>query len=217
MGEIEGLDPRKPQRRPVLGEGRDRIGAGQKGAARALIDGPRSRCRHMNGRVRVGQPAQVGTQHIIPLLRRQVAEEGRVRIGEHRAQSMQEPVHLRPPAQEHAAQHQTAHPVRMRLRIGQRQRRTPGPTKQQPPLDPEVSAQRLDIGHQVRRRVLRQAAERAGTPGTPLIEDHHAPKARVEEAAVHGARARARAAVQEQHRLTARGAHLLPIHDVAAR
>ena len=38
----------------------------------------------------------------------------------------------------------------------------------------------------------------------------------VEEAAVHRAGARAGPAMQEQHRLAARVAHLLPIHDVPA-
>ena len=65
--------------------------------------------------------------------------------------------------------------------------------------------------------VVLQAAERARPPGAALVEDHDAPEIRIEEAAMHRAGAGARPAVQEQHRPAARIAHLLPVHDVAAR
>jgi len=77
-------------------------------------------------------------------------------------------------------------------------------------------AQHLDIGHEVRRRVLRQTAQRTRPPGAALIEDHHAPEARIEEPAVHGTRSGAGSAMKEQHRLSAGRAHLLPIHDMTA-
>ena len=78
-----------------------------------------------------------------------------------------------------------------------------------------MAAQRLDVGDQVLRGVVLQAAERARPPGAALVEDDDAPEVRVEEAAMHRAGAGARAAVQEQHRPAARIAHLLPVHDVA--
>ena len=105
----------------------------------------------------------------------------------------------------------------MRLRIGQRQGAAPGAAEQQPALDAEEAPQRLDVGDQVRGGVVAQLAQRAGAAGAALVEDHHAPMAGVEEAAMHRAGPGARAAVQKQRRLAARVAHLLPVHDMAAR
>jgi hypothetical protein len=65
--------------------------------------------------------------------------------------------------------------------------------------------------------VLREAAERARAASAALVEDDQAPEGRVEEASMHRTRARARAAMQEQHRHAARVADLLPVHHVPCR
>ena len=161
--------------------------------------------------------AQVAAQQVAALGLRQEAGELRMRVGEHRAQPVEEPVDLAGPAEEHAAQHAAGHPVRIGLGVGQRQRRAPGAAEQQPAVDAEMPAQPLDVLDQVVGGVVGQAAERARPPGAALVEDHHAPEVGVEEAPVHRARAGARAAMQEQHRPAARIADLLPVHDMAGR
>jgi len=80
-----------------------------------------------------------------------------------------------------------------------------------------MPAQDFDVVDKIGSGVLQQAAERSGAPGTALVEDHHSPELGVEEAPVHRAGARTRAAVEEQDRLAAWVADLLPIHDVAPR
>ena len=74
---------------------------------------------------------------------------------------MQEPVHLGAPAEEHAAQHAAGHALRVRLRVGERQRGAPGAAEQQPAVDAQMRAQHLDIGDQVGGGVGLQPAERA--------------------------------------------------------
>ena len=217
VGEIMRLDPRQAQRRAVLREGSHRVRARQQGAARSLIDRPGARRLHVDGRVGIGQPAQIGAQQIAALRLGDVAGEGRVHFGEDRGQPMHEPFHLRLAAQEHATQHRAAHPARMRLGIGQRQGGAPRTAEQHPGIDVQVPAQRFDVVHQIRRRVAGQAAERAGSAGAALVEDDHAPERRIEEAAMHDASPGAGAAMQEQHRPAARIAHLLPVHDMPGR
>ena len=79
-----------------------------------------------------------------------------------------------------------------------------------------MAAQLLYVLDQVGRGVVHQAAQRARASGAALVEDHDAPERRVEEAAMHSPCPGAWAAMQEQHGLSARVAHLLPIHDMPA-
>lgn len=78
-----------------------------------------------------------------------------------------------------------------------------------------MAPERLDIGHEVLRRIVGQIAVWGRAPAAALVEDDDAVEARVEEAAVRRRSARTRAAMQEQHRLAARIAGLLPMHDMA--
>jgi len=145
--EVVRLDPRQAQRSAVLREACHRVRARQQGAATAFVLAPGPRRRQVHQRVGVAEPPQVGPQDVAPLLRRQVLDEGCPGIGEDAAKAGQEPLHLRPAAEEDAAQHAARHPLRMRLGIGEREGRAPGPAKQQPALDAERSPQRLDIRH----------------------------------------------------------------------
>src|SRR3546814_16082947 len=87
-------------------------------------------------------------------------------------------------AEEDAAQHQGAHPLGMRLRIGKRQGRAPGAAEHVPAHDAQVVAQALHVGDQQRRGVVGELAERCRAAGAALVEDDDAIMARVEEAAV---------------------------------
>ena len=95
------------------------------------------------------------------LVFRQEPDEGRMRVGEHRGQAVQEPLHLDRAPEEHAAQHAADDALRVGLCVGQRQRRSPRAAEQQQAFQPEMAAQHLDVGHQVLGGVLLQAAERA--------------------------------------------------------
>ena len=75
-----------------------------------------------------------------------------------------------------------------------------------------MAAQRLDIRDEMGRGVVVEAAERTGPSGTALVEQHDPPEARIEEPAMHGARAGARTTMEEQRRQPAGVARLLPIH-----
>ena len=75
----------------------------------------------------------------------------------------------------------------------------------------------LDVGDQILRGVVLQAAERARPSRTALVEDDHPPELGIEEAAMHRAGAGAGTTVQEQHRPATRIADLLPVHDVVGR
>ena len=88
----------------------------------------------------------------------------------------------------------------MGLSIGQRQRGTPGAAEQQPALDAEVPAQRLDVGHQVLGGVLLEPAERPRSAGAALVEYDHSPEFRVEEPAMHRTGAGTRPAMEKQRR-----------------
>ncbi len=79
-----------------------------------------------------------------------------------------------------------------------------------------MASQDLDVRDKVRGGVVVQSSERPRTAGAALIEDNNAPEVRVEEAAVHRARAGTRAAMQEQHRAAVRVAGLLPVHHMSA-
>src|SRR5512132_1756498 len=95
--------------------------------------------------------------------------------------------------------------------IGQRERRSPRAAEQYPLLHVEVTTQRFDVGDQQRSGVVGERAVRRRASAAALIEDDDAVVAWVEEPAVRGGCPRTRAAVQEQHRHTARVAGLLPV------
>ena len=126
-----------------------------------------------------------------------------------------EPFELPPPDQEDAAQHQFGHPARMRLRIRQRQRRTPAATEDLPAFDVQELPQRLDIRDKVPRGVVDQVGVRRRPPCPALVEKYDAVARRIMEAAHARAAARAGAAVEDDHRLAGRVAALLVMNPVS--
>ena len=212
--EVVRLDPGQPERRPVAREIRHRTADRQKGRAGALVAGPGARRRHMHRRVGIQQPGQVGAQQVAALRFRHMAGEGGMGIGKHRPQPVEEPVELQRAAEEDATQHHAGDPLRMRLRVRQRQGRTPGAAEQHPALDVERGPQTLDVGDQGRGVVGAQAALRLGASGTALVEDHDPPVLGIEETPVHRAGAGTGPAMQEQDRLSGLVSGLLPIHQM---
>src|SRR5262249_46388873 len=83
-------------------------------------------------------------------------------------------------------------------------------------LDAEKAAQDLEIGDEMRGRVVLERAERCRAAGAALIENDDAVEMRVEETAMRRGRARAGSAMQEDDRHPMRIAGLLPVHGVEA-
>ena len=98
--------------------------------------------------------------------------------------------------------------------VGERQRAAPRAAEQQPALDAEMGAQLLHVGDEVIGRVVLQVAERHRAAAAALVEHDDAIELRVEEAAMHGRRAGARPAMQEDDRHALGIAALLPIDRV---
>ncbi len=99
-------------------------------------------------------------------------------------------------AEEGRAQHDAADPMRMRLRIGQRQRRAPGAADNDPAFKPKFLADHLHVRDQIRQRVILATAFGAASAGAALIEQHGTKALRIEQPPVVGLAAAAWAAVQ---------------------
>ena len=162
-----------------------------------------------------GESDAMGLGAAKPFLFRQETDEIGVRVGEHGAHAVQEPVDLALAAQKHAAQHAAGHAGRVRLRIGQCQRGAPGPAEQQPFVDAKMAAQGFDVADQMRGGVVRQPAEGPRPTRAALVENDYSPDRRVEKPSMHRPGARARAPMQEQCRAAAWVARLLPVHHMA--
>ena len=135
--EIMGLKPRQAEGGAIMHQAQSGAGwggllVGHQSAAGAFVRGPRLRRRHVHRRVRIGQPAQVGSEQVAPFGQGQKARKLGVGLGKYGGHAVQEPVDLDLPPQENPAQHHARHPVRMGLGIGQRQGRAPGAAEYQP-------------------------------------------------------------------------------------
>ena len=134
----------------------------------------------------------------------------RSRSGSRRA--VQEPVDLAPASEKDPAQHEAEAAPRMRLAIGQRQRRSPGTAEHQPALDRQMFPQPLDIRDQVRGGVVAQLRPGNRAAGAALIEQDDAVAVGIEEPTVDRGASRARTAMQEDDGNAVRIAALLPVH-----
>jgi hypothetical protein len=88
----------------------------------------------------------------------------------------------------------------MRFAVSEREGAAPRAAEHEPALDLEVLPQPLDIGDEVRGRVLLQLPERRGAARPALIENYDAVARGIEKAAVGRRGARPGSAVQEQDR-----------------
>src|SRR5262249_46009668 len=158
----------------IAGKGAYGFRARQQGRAGAFIDTPGPGGRHMHRRVRMHQALVISVQKIAALGFRDMA--GKIAPGLRRqlAQAIEKPIYLRLPAKEDAAECKSANAIGMELGISDGERRAPGATEHGPFVDPEMLTQPLDVGHQVRGRVVADLAERPRATGTPLIEDDDA-------------------------------------------
>ena len=182
----------------------------------AFPDAPRLRGGELRRLVAAGEATMVGVDQVAAFLRRDRREVMRPRIREQaRRAFLVEPLQLPAAQHEDAAQHQLGHPLRVGLRIGQRQGGAPAAAEHLPAVDAEVLAQFLDVGHQVPGGVVHQIGMRRGAARAALVEQHDAVFGRVVELAHLVGAAAAGAAVQHDHRLAAGVAALFVVQHVA--
>ena len=86
--------------------------------------------------------------------------------------------------------------MRIRLRIGQRQRRAPGAADDDPAFEAKSLADRLHVRDQTRQRIVFAAAFGAASARAALIEQHGMKALRIEQPPVIGLTAAAGPAVQ---------------------
>ena len=117
----------------------------------------------------------------------------------------EQPVLLAAPAGGDAPQDHPGHPHRMSLGIGKREHAAPRPTPHQPPVDPQMLPQQLDVADQKLRRVAFQrrariAGMRPAAAAAALVEQDDAVRIGVKQPAVPGRASRAGAAVEHDQR-----------------
>jgi hypothetical protein len=130
------------------------------------------------------------------------------------AHSVHEPVDLGCGRKKDSAQHETEAARRMRLRVGERKRRSPRAAEYEPAVDVQMDAQPLEIVDQRLRRVAFDLGDRCRAAGTALVEQHDAPERGVEIAAMMRQAAASRAAVQEHDRNTVGATAGFPVERV---
>ncbi len=168
--------------------------------------------------VRAGQTPVIGADQIGAFAGRDVSDIGLPCIRINRiAAFLVEPFQFPAAQHEDAAQHELGYALRMHLRVGQRERRTPRPAEHLPAIQRQVLAQALHVGDQIPGRVVGKFGVRRGAPAATLVEQHDAVMRRIEEAPTVGIAARAGTAVHEYHRLAARVAALLVVDRVQRR
>ena len=114
----------------------------------------------MNGRVRIDQPAVIGLCGVIAFIRRQELQKGFPGFREDAPHIVNEPVQLPLTTCEDTPKNETLAAIRMRLTIGQGERRPPGAAKQQGAFQIQMSAQLFDISNQMLGGVCVGAAMR---------------------------------------------------------
>jgi hypothetical protein len=158
----------------------------------------------MDRRIRIRQPPIIVAEQIAALGLGQEIVEAAPGFGEDLPHAAHEPLELGRAREKDAAQHEAETAPRVRLRIRECERRAPRAAEHEPALDAEHRAQPLDVGDEMRGRVVGDVGERHRAAGAALIEQHDPPERRIEIAPVMRQATATRAAVQE-HDGTPRG------------
>ena len=216
MHEVMGLDAREGEREGLLRMLRDDARVGQERDDGAFPAAPRLGGRELDISVRSREAAMVGGDQVAALVLGDRRDESLPWLGEQSRGAVPiEPAQLGAAHREDAAQHELADALRMRLGIGERQRRAPRAAEDEPALDGEHLPQPLDIGDEMPGGVGVERCVRGRAPAAALVEQEYPVASRVEKAAVIGDAAAARPAVQEHGRLAVRIAAQLPGEPVA--
>ena len=151
--------------------------------------GPPARGRRRRARPAAGRTPRPGCRPGRPRGRR--TRNRSQRLGPDPAHVAGDPLDLARRGRAHGEQHHRRHPVRVRLRVGEAERRPPGGTEDQPALDAQVLADRLHVPDERGGRVAGQVGHGVGgrrraVAAVALVDHHGAVDGRVEQA-VHAA------------------------------
>ncbi len=186
VGEVVRLDARQGEREATMVRFERRARRRIERRAGRFVTAPGARRRTMVVGIAIGQAAIVVAQKVGALGGRQMLGEVAPCLGEDRAHAVEEPLDLRPRAQEDAAQDEAGDALGMFQAVGQGQRAAPRAAEQQPLMDAEMGPELFHVGHQVAGAVVVQLAERHGAAAAALVEHYDAVELRVEEPAMHG-------------------------------
>ena len=154
-----------------VGEAFDAFGVGMERQRRPLPYAPCPRTGKLLGLIVAGQAPVIGGHQVAALGFRDRRDEVLPGIGKERVGPLLiEPLELARPQRENAAQDDLADTGRMRLGIGERERRAPGTAAELPALEPEMFAQPLHVGHKIPGRVLGKLGMRRRLPAAALVE-----------------------------------------------
>jgi hypothetical protein len=142
-------------------------------------------------------------------VRRQRRQEAFERLGEVPAHPPSDPLGVDGPGDRDGPEDDRADPLRVGHPVRQGQGRAPRSPEQDPTLDAQVGPQPLEVGDEMGRSVDRQVGggvlcRRSAPAGAPLVEEHDAVPAGVEEPRPPGRAARPRTAVEDHGRLPGR-------------
>ena len=216
IDEIMVLDAREGEREMLIGVARRVRLVRQQGDGAAFPHAPRLGGADLLGAVAAGQALVIGGHQVAALSLRDRRQESLPQFGEHPGCAvLVVPQQLLAPQGEDAAHHQLGHAHRMGLGIGERKGAAPGAAEHQPLLDAHQGAQALDVGDQVPGGVVVEAGMRTRAAAAALVEQQHAILVWIEQPAMLGRAAGARAAMQEDRRLALGVAADFPIDLVA--
>jgi len=134
---------------------------------------PGVRERRMYRGIGIENAPPIGIERFQALPRGQEADEIVKQIGVEAPQRVEErDLDFAARTEKGRAQHDARDPVRMRLRISERQRRAPGAADHDPARDAQTLADHLHIRDQMRQRVVAARALWPASSGAALIEQH---------------------------------------------
>ena len=163
----------------------------------ALGVGPGARRRAMHGGIGIENAAPIGGKRLSAFGLWQHVEEIAAEIGiEAREHIGESDFDLGAGTEERRAQNDAGNPIRMGLRIGQRQGRAPGTADHDPALKGELFADPLHIRDQMRQRVVLAAPLGPAAPGAALVEQDRVKTFGIEQPAMIGLAAAAGSAMQ---------------------
>src|SRR5271169_1870210 len=169
--EVMALDSRNRQRKLIFAPFPDVFDIAVQKTGRGLPRRPCPRCCQRRALIGTGETLVVSAQKIIALVvRNRVAIRFPIIRKYFRGTVLIKPAYFSIAQQENTAQHDFTHPLRVSLRIRQRQRAAPGSAEYQPALYAQMLAQAFDVGDQVPCRIFHQAGARPAAPAAALIE-----------------------------------------------
>ncbi|MNS68352.1 hypothetical protein D3C72_1016320 [compost metagenome] len=205
VAEVVAFDAGNRQRTLRLGETVDYQRVRAQGRGAALPGRPGLGRVHLGDLVVADQAFVERSEQVVALVQRDRRDVVLPVIGEQAAGAgLVEPFDFLRTAEKDPAQDQAVYPLRMGLRVGQREGRTPGAAKQHPFVDAQVLSNPLQVGDQIPGGVVFQAGVRRGATAAALIESDNAIEIRIEEATTLGITSGTGAAVDEHHRQTFR-------------